>query len=417
MVSTAQKNCSWARYQAPSLERVPRLYTLALTFTGVPASDLRLEDIDFVFVNTVTGQEVEAQRVASHDVDDAPSRDRPTALPPAPAVEAWLAAHPHLDVRQTALGELLLSRGTYRLSEHLVLPRGYNLHIESGTDLQLGAGVVLLVRGGLHIGGSADQPVTIRPIEPGQPFGAVAVVGDGTQRTEVTYLELSGGSDAWLDGAHFAGALSIHYQDRVSVSHTTIRDNEGADGLSIKYAAGVVSGSRFTGNRDDQVDLEYFDGIVRGNRFEGARTGDPNGDGLDLRGSRVVVVNNELTGAADKAASVGEESEALFVSNRVGHSTIGVAVKDLSTAYLYDNRFEENGRDVRATMKQPFFGGGRVVFAEVGPRQEDLSVDIDDDSTLTRISADAVERLETTGMRPERVVESLRALSDAGRHP
>ena len=405
------------RYKAPSLERVPRLYTLALTFTGVAASDLRPEDIDLVFVNTVTGQEVEAQRVASHDVGDVPSRDGPPALPPAPVVEAWLADHPQLDIRQTVPGELWLSRGTYRVSDHLVLPRGYNLHIESGTDLQLGAGVVLLVRGGLHIGGAADQPVTIRPIEPGQPFGAVAVVGDGTQRTEVAYLELSGGSDAWLGGAQFAGALSIHYQDRVSVSHTTIRDNQGADGLSIKYAAGAVSDSSFTGNRDDQVDLEYFDGIVRDSRFEGAPSGDPNGDGLDLRGSRVVVVNNELTGAADKAVSVGEESEALFVSNRVGHSAIGVAVKDLSTAYLYDNRFEENGRDVRANMKKPFFGGGRVVFAAAGPRQADLSIDIDDDSTLTRMPADAVERLETTGMRPERVVESLRALSDAGRHP
>ena len=406
-----------ARYQAPSLERVPRRYTLALTFTGVPAGDLRLEDIDFVFVNTVTGQEVEARRVASHDVDDVPSRDGPTALPPAPAVVTWLADHPHLDIRQTAPGELWLSRGTYRLPEHLVLPRGYNLGIESGTDLQLGAGVVLLVRGGLHIGGSAAQPVTIRPIEPGQPFGSVAVVGDGTQRTEVTYLELSGGSDAWLDGAQFSGALSIHHQDRVSMSHTTIRDNQGADGLSIKYAAGAVSDSSFTGNRDDQVDLEYFDGIVRDSRFESARAGDPNGDGLDLRGSRVVIVNNELTGAADKAASVGEESEALFVSNRVGHSATGVAVKDLSTAYLYDNWFEENRRDVRAYLKKPFFGGGRVVFAGTGPRQAGMSVEIDERSTQIRIPAGVVERLETTGMRPERVVESLRALSDAGRHP
>ena len=312
------------RYKAPSLERVPRLYTLALTFTGVAASDLRPEDIDLVFVNTVTGQEVKARRVAAHDVGDTLSRERPAALPPAPGVEAWLAAHPYLDLRLTASGELRLRRGVYRLHDHLVLPRGYSLRIESGTDLQLGAGVVMLVRGGLTISGSADQPVTIRPIEPGQPFGAVAVVGDGTQRTEVNYLELSGGSDAWLDGAQFAGALSIHYQDRVSVSHTTIRDNEGRDGLSIKYAAGVVSGSRFTGNRDDQVDLEYFDGIVRDNRFESAPSGDPNGDGLDLRGSRVVVVNNELTGAADKAASVGEQSEALFVSNRFGHSTIGL---------------------------------------------------------------------------------------------
>ena len=199
----------------------------------------------------------------------------------------------------------------------------------------------------------------------------------------------------------------------MSVSHTTIRDNQGADGLSIKYAAGAVTDSSFTGNRDDQVDLEYFDGLARDSRFESAPSGDPNGDGLDLRGSRVIVVNNELTGAADKAASVGEESEALFVSNRVGHSTIGVAVKDLSTAYLYHNRFEENGRDVRATMKQPFFGGGQVVFAGAGPRAADLSVDIDDESTLTRISADAVERVDPTGLAPERIVELLSALSDA----
>ena len=406
-----------ARYQAPSLERVPKLYTLVLTFTGVAAGDLRPEDIDLLFVNTVTGREVEARRVASHDVGDAPSGDRPTAMPPASEVEAWLAAHPRLDIRQTDPGELRLRRGTYRIPEHLVLPRGFNLNIESGADLQLGAGVVLLVRGGLNISGSADQPVTIRPIEPGQPFGAVAVVGDGTQRAEITYLELSGGSDAWLDGARFSGALSIHYQERVSVSHTTIRDNQGADGLSIKYAAGALTDSLIADNRDDQVDLEYFDGIVRNSRFESALTGDPNGDGLDLHGSRVVVINNELTGAADKAASVGEESEVLFVSNRLGHSAIGVAVKDLSTAYLYDNRFEENRRDVRAYLKKPYFGGGRVVFAGAGPQEADLSVEIGDESTLSRIPASAVERLDPTGMRPERVVESLSALSDAGRRP
>ena len=87
-----------------ALERVPRLYTLVLTFTGVPADDLRPDDIDLVFVNTVTGKEVEARRVASHDVGDTPSWERPTALPPAPAVEAWVAAHPYLNIRQTDPG-------------------------------------------------------------------------------------------------------------------------------------------------------------------------------------------------------------------------------------------------------------------------------------------------------------------------
>ena len=90
-----------------------------------------------------------------------------------------------------------------------------------------------------------------------------------------------------------------------------------------------------------------------------------------------------------------------------------MAVKDLSTAYLYDNRFEENRRDVRATMKKPFFGGGRVVLAGAGPREADLSVAIDDRSTQIRISADAIERFDLTGLQPERVVEAFSALSAA----
>ena len=90
-----------ARVRTPILGRVPRLYTLALTVAGVAADDLRPEDIDLVFVNTVTGQEVEARRVASHDVGDAPSWDGPPALPPAPVsrrgwrtTRTWLSARP-----------------------------------------------------------------------------------------------------------------------------------------------------------------------------------------------------------------------------------------------------------------------------------------------------------------------------------
>lgn len=92
--------------------------------------------------------------------------------------------------------------------------------------------------------------------------------------------------------------------------------------------------------------------VVRDSRFESARTGDPNGDGIHSRGLRVVAVNNEVEGAADKAASVGEQSQALFVTNRFGHSSIAVAVTDLSTAYLYHNRFDENRRDVSAYFEE-----------------------------------------------------------------
>ena len=307
---------------------MPRLYTLVSHRS--PAwrpDDLRPEDIDIVFVNTVTGREVEAQRVAAHDVGDTSSSwQRASALPPdtrgrgvaGGATRTWISTR----LPPASCGCAVVRIACRNTSSCRV---GYNLsESKPAPTLNLAPALYCWCEAACDISGirgPAGDDSTDR--------ARAAVRGGGRRRRGLRahrghpWLELSGGSDAWLEGAQFSGALSIHYQDRVSVSHTTIRDNQGADGLSIKYAAGAVTDSSFTGNRDDQVDFEYFDGIVRDSRFESAPSGDSNGDGLDLRGSRVFVVNNDLTGAADKAASVGEESEALFVSNRFGHSAIG----------------------------------------------------------------------------------------------
>ena len=110
-----------------------------------------------------------------------------------------------------------------------------------------------------------------------------------------------------------------------------------------------------------------------------------------------------------------ERKELAVLSTRVQQFE-AVYKSDTRAARSPDRALKRIG-DVRATMKQPFFGGGRVVFAGAAPRQAGLSVDIDDRSTLTRMPAGAVERLDPTGMRPERVVESFSALSDVGRHP
>ena len=261
-------------------------------------------------------------------------------------------------------------------------------------------------------------------------------------------MELSGGSDAWLDGARFAGALSVHYQDLVSVSHTTIRDNHGDDGLSIKYAAGTVTDSLFMGNRDDhecstpvvevgpvlfQISRKKMMGCGRcgrsissistascataGSRVRRAATRTVDGSRSARLARRRRQQRTDWRRRQGGECGRGERGAVRLESCRpLVHSAIGVAVKDLSSAYLHDNRFEENRRDVRRLFEEAaFFGGGRVVLAGTGPRQAGLSVDIRPivPRESARISATAVERLDPTGMRPERVVESLGALSAA----
>ena len=398
-------------YRPYRLVRAPRLYELVFSFSR-PLPGLRDDTIALSFVNTVTGQEVEARRVPNLD---APAEE---ALSPASAFadatdsfEDWASSHAALTPRRSGPREITLARGAYDLQEDLVFPSGYDVVIEGGTNLRLGPGLVMLVRGGLNVAGSAGNPVTVRPLDPVQPFGAVAVLGDGSQRTSVRYLDLSGGSDAWVRGARFSGALSIHYQREVEVSQASINRNHGDAGLSIKYARGRLSDSVFTGNRGAQINLEYFDGVVRGNRLTGVVASGRSGSGLHATGSRLVATGNEFSGFVETGARVGESSEALLAANTFRDAALAIEVTDLSTAYVHaDNVFDANELDVSASMQKRHFGGGTVVLAGE-PGRAGLSVETDRLSSVVHVAAAAIERLRPSEIPPAGVESSLTELS------
>ena len=397
------------------LKRAPRLYELVLSFSR-PLPRLQVESIALTFVNTVTGQEAVARRVATIEAADG------EALSPASAFagrtdpfEDWAAAHAWLALRRTGPRELTVARGVHDLQSDLVFPSGYDVVIEGGTELRLGPGVVMLIHGGLTMAGSAGNPVTVRPIDAGQPFGTVAVLGDGSQRTTIRHLDLSGGSDAWVRGARFSGALSIHYQDDVEVSHASIHSNQGEGGLSIKYARGLLAHSVFSGNRVRQLDLDYFDGVVRDNRLTGAGAADRHPGGLDVTGSRLVATGNEFSGFIAPGVRVGESSDVLFAANTWRDNALALAVTDLSTVYLHDdNEFSTNDLDVNAYLRKPHFGGGTLVLAE-DVDSTGLSVETDRLSRIANVSHTAIERLRPAEISPADVVSSLTDLSVASR--
>ena len=404
------------QYRPRRLTRAPRRYELVLSFSR-PLPGLDVESVAVSFVNTVTGQTVAARRFPAVE---APAADD---LHPASAFsgvndrfEDWAAAHDALPFLRTGPREITLARGVHDLTDDLLFPSGYDVVIEDGTALRLGPGVVMLVRGGLTVAGSVEHPVTIRPIDGGQPFGAVAVLGDGSQRTTIRHLDLSGGSDAWVRGARFSGALSIHYQRDLQVSHSAIHGNHGDAGLSITYASGLLADSAVSGNRAAQIDLNYFDGVVRGNRVAGSdalRTD----RGMDLIGSRLVATNNEVSGFEDTGVRVAESSAVLLAANTWRDNGLALAVTDLSTVYVHaDNAFNTNELDVRAFLQKDHFGGGTVVLAGATD-SAGRSIETDRLSSVVHVARTVIEQLRPSEITPTGVVPALAGLSGVPRSP
>jgi hypothetical protein len=274
-------------------------------------------------------------------------------------------------VRWDASGPTLsLSPGLYDVGEDLILPPGTHLHLAAGVELRVQPGRSILVRGPLLIDGTAAAPVRIHGASTDEPWGVLAVQGRGFGAlggnadrpvTEIRHLELEGGSEDYLRGAYYSGQLSVYHQDLV-LSHTILRGSHADDSLNAKYAEVTIRHCAFLDSAADAVDLDWVEGSIAHSLFAGMG---PEGDGVDVSGSRVVVKESVFSNAQDKCLSVGERSSVAVRGVLLRSCSVAVASKDLSRTELRESVLLDNERDLAAYRKKPVFGGGRILGSDL----------------------------------------------------
>ncbi len=278
--------------------------------------------------------------------------------------------------------EIRLCAGDYRITRDVIIPDGYKLVFEAGAVLRLGENVVIYAPNGLDVRGSGKSPVVVDSMSSDKRFGALCVLGDGkTTTSDIKYLQLRRGNEAWHRGAYFSGALSIHYNASVSISHSSISECAADDGVNLKYIGELnLEDSDFVNNAFDQLDLDYVKkGAIVRCRFQG---GGVNGDGLDVSGSRLDVEGCVFRNSIDKALSVGERSRLLVSGCDFRGNKLGIAVKDLSETFVDGCVFGGNKTDVAAYRKKNIWGGGTVYLG--GNTPGELKITSDKESEALR---------------------------------
>jgi len=261
-------------------------------------------------------------------------------------------------------GELILRRGAYTVDENLIIPAFTRFNIEDGTVLSLSGGVSIVSYSPLSIHGTSASPVIIRALDEKKPFGTFGIIGSGKEKTTISWLDLSGGSEKFINGIFFSGGLSIHYMD-VDMHDSIIHHNHADDGLNIKYGDVSIGKTSFYSNFADQFDCDFCKGVIENSHFEeNLQDADDNGDGLDFSGSQVIVKGNIFLNFKDKGVSIGENTDVILSQNLFQKNNMGAAVKDKSHAFFIDNTFEGNNIAIYAYQKKPIFGGGNAYFHE-----------------------------------------------------
>jgi|694.fasta_scaffold32803_5 hypothetical protein len=255
---------------------------------------------------------------------------------------------------------LVFGRGAYVIKQDLIVPTGLAVRLNEGARLFLSPGVSLLVNGPLQVRGTRMRPVFIRAAEKDKPFGTVAVNGDGTFACSLHGLQISGGSEARINGLYHSAMLSIHHAD-VVMDQCIISGSQAEDAFNLKNGHATIRDCVFEDGHADLVDLDFVKGEVSGCTFRNGRT-DSNGDGLDVSGSQVLVSDCRFIKLLDKGISVGEASQVLVLGSTFEGNRLGMAVKDLSVAHVSGNLFKENATVFGVYRKKAIHGGAVLML-------------------------------------------------------
>lgn len=287
--------------------------------------------------------------------------------------DEFLAWNPHfykIDTHTVGLS------GTQAFYANVTVPPGTKLVIAPGTRLYLDAGVSLFVHGSLEAVGTQGEPITIGRLNPNKAWGTVAVI-NADAPSILAFVTAEGGSGTTENGINITGMLAFHNSD-VTITHSAFSHSSDDDAINTKSSLTHITHSIITNSFSDGIDIDYAKegSEISSNMFSDIGT-DGNGDAIDLSWSAISIRGNKVKGCNDKGVSVGERSTPDIENNSFSECAIGIAVKDLSDAYITGNTFSKNRTAISLYKKKDIFGGG---YARVGKNifedsEEEVSAD------------------------------------------
>jgi len=257
---------------------------------------------------------------------------------------------------------LVIEPGKYEVRSDVIIETENCLIIESGVQMVLSPNVNIVIKGNIQIEGERGKQVIIEAADSARPFGCFSIIGSDTgSYAKINFLNISGGSESLFDGRNFTGQLTISGTN-VILRNSIFSKSQGDDGLNIKYSNVWIDSCTFAENKADQVDLDFCFAKVSNSTFVPSQI-DRNGDGLDMSGTYGMVRNCSFSGFLDKGISLGEKSRVIVEHCNFRKNYNAIAVKDQTRAFINQNQFHQNHRDIYTYIKKTIFSSP-VVFID-----------------------------------------------------
>lgn len=322
-------------------------------------------------------------------------------------MRAVTSVHPW-DMPQPSNGEVRLA-GDVHLTKSLMIETGQTLVIEPGATIRLDPNVSIVSRGRVIATGTDALPIKFDAARDRQPWGTLALVGEGANGSRFSHCVIEHGGGALVGRIEFKGMVCVHQARRVTFDACTFRENLRCDdAINVLAADASLIRCRFERANADSIDFDLSTG-----RIEECEIVQSGNDGIDLMACSPLISNNRIVGSDDKGVSIGEGANPILLDNVISGCQRGVEVKDLSAPLLAFNRIEGNRVGVLQTAKNWRYGGGgrvKIVGGVISGNDVDLRQDQNSVATITHSELGA----ESIGWTDEEAADRRGPLAAAG---
>lgn len=257
---------------------------------------------------------------------------------------------------------IILGPGVIHLKKNLFINANQTLKVLPGTTLVMHPKVSIYSKGKILILGTKDKIINIKSSKEDEPWGVFAVYGSNTDGSEISFLDISGGSEDVIENKYYSGMISFFWNKNIKIKNSNFSKNKiGDDTLHFSNTKEIIiEESNFYDCNADCIDLD-FSSLNMKNSFINTS----GNDGLDLMESKVYLENLNIRKSGDKGISGGENSDITGKNIFIQNSVTGIGAKDKTVFNLSKVHFVNNQVAIDIYKKNWRYGGeGEVIIKD-----------------------------------------------------
>jgi hypothetical protein len=284
---------------------------------------------------------------------------------PSVSLKQALKHHPFL-IHDLNSNSLTIKRGHWIVNEPLIIPLGMSLTFPKGTTLEFKSCSGLISNGPVYINGTLDEPVILRgsDAEPRNKHWQGIAIINSKEASVWSNVEIENTAGISMQRWLLSGGVNF-YESNIKMDHVLFNGNRSEDALNIVRSKFELNNITIKNTTSDAFDSDFSKGSITNSVFKniGSLGG---GDGIDVSGSEVTVIQSIFDNISDKALSVGESSTMKASGLTIKNISIGAASKDGSQLFITDSKIRGTKKaGLMAYIKKLEYGPAKITADEL----------------------------------------------------